>query len=265
MNAAVQSRRRSNRAPPARPVSWFRQPQIQLFRAQGPQATHYEDMTVDVQPDPERYLLQDWIISFPDGNAAYSENWTQRRARTGISSAPSIRNGSAPTISASRRSAAWCRASSTTPAGPARPRRFDKAWVKILQNIWAPGSMRSSAWARRLMQAQRYGYTQMINNAILTNSSYKLRLRPGHHALPRRDRPGPATASTTSPARRHWLEDPIWQGTREAIEAIMGATDYPGAVFRDQHRVRAAGRRIVPQRLHHAGRRLAETTSSRRR
>ncbi len=27
-----------------------------------------------------------------------------------------------------------------------------------------------------LMQAQRYGYTQMINNATLTNSSYKLRL-----------------------------------------------------------------------------------------
>ena len=26
------------------------------------------------------------------------------------------------------------------------------------------------------MQAQRYGYTQMINNATLTNSSYKMRL-----------------------------------------------------------------------------------------
>jgi propane monooxygenase small subunit len=30
-----------------------------------------------------------------------------------------------------------------------------------------------------------------------------------------------ATAGKT-----HWLEDPIWQGTREAIENIMGAEDY---------------------------------------
>ena len=33
-------------------------------------------MTVDVQPDPERYLLQDWIISFPDGTPTYSKDWT---------------------------------------------------------------------------------------------------------------------------------------------------------------------------------------------
>ena len=39
------------------------------FEPKGRKATHYEDMTVDVQPDPERYLLQDWIISFPRWNA----------------------------------------------------------------------------------------------------------------------------------------------------------------------------------------------------
>ena len=37
------------------------------FEPKGRKATHYEDMTVDVQPDPERYLLQDWILSFADG------------------------------------------------------------------------------------------------------------------------------------------------------------------------------------------------------
>ncbi len=31
------------------------------FEPKGRKATHYEDMTVDVQPDPERYLIQDWI------------------------------------------------------------------------------------------------------------------------------------------------------------------------------------------------------------
>ena len=50
------------------------------FEPKGRKATHYEDMTVDVQPDPERYLLQDWIISFPDGTSTYSKDWTAAKS-----------------------------------------------------------------------------------------------------------------------------------------------------------------------------------------
>ena len=44
------------------------------FTPKGRKATHYEDMTLDVQPDPKRYLLQDWIISFADGTPTYSSS-----------------------------------------------------------------------------------------------------------------------------------------------------------------------------------------------
>ena len=50
------------------------------FEPKGRKATHYEDMTVDVQPDPERYLLQDWIISFPDGTPTYYKDWTAAKS-----------------------------------------------------------------------------------------------------------------------------------------------------------------------------------------
>ena len=43
------------------------------FEPRGKRATHYEDVTVDVQPDPERYLIQDWIISFADGKMTMTE------------------------------------------------------------------------------------------------------------------------------------------------------------------------------------------------
>ena len=75
------------------------------------------------------------------------------------------------------------------------------------------------------MQAQRYGYTQMINNATLTNSSYKLRLAQDitlYLAEIGMDIKG----WDDEAGKVAWLEDPIWQGTREAIETIMGATDY---------------------------------------
>src|SRR5262249_40866018 len=49
---------------------------FRYFEPRAKRATHYEDVTVDVQPDPERYLLQDWIISFKDGRGAYTKDMT---------------------------------------------------------------------------------------------------------------------------------------------------------------------------------------------
>lgn len=38
--------------------------------------TVYEDVTVHVQPDPERHLTQGWIYAFADGSAGYPPDWT---------------------------------------------------------------------------------------------------------------------------------------------------------------------------------------------
>nr|BAF34306.1 propane monooxygenase hydroxylase small subunit [Pseudonocardia sp. TY-7] len=42
--------------------------------------THYEDVTVDVQPDPRHYLSQGWIYGFADGSARYPLTWTKLKA-----------------------------------------------------------------------------------------------------------------------------------------------------------------------------------------
>ena len=39
-------------------------------------ATVYEDVTVDVQPDPERYLTQGWVYGFGSGPGGYPHDWT---------------------------------------------------------------------------------------------------------------------------------------------------------------------------------------------
>jgi propane monooxygenase small subunit len=65
----------------------------------------------------------------------------------------------------------------------------------------------------------------MINNATLTNSSYKMRLAQDialYLAEIGMDIPG----WDDEAGKRAWLEDPIWQPTRVAIETIMGVTDY---------------------------------------
>ena len=39
-------------------------------------ATVYEDVTVDVQPDPARHLSQGWVYAFADGIAGYPQEWS---------------------------------------------------------------------------------------------------------------------------------------------------------------------------------------------
>jgi propane monooxygenase small subunit len=43
-------------------------------------ATVYEDVTVDIQPDPERHLLQGWIYGFADGTGGYPQEWTKLKS-----------------------------------------------------------------------------------------------------------------------------------------------------------------------------------------
>lgn len=195
------------------------------FDPKGKRQSHYEDVTVDVQPDPERYLIQDWIINFSDGSGAYeknatsakSSNWHAFRApdeeweRTHYQRQSKIVSMVQSVISNAR--------ANNVHEG------YDSVWRKVLQKHLGAWKHAEFGLGTSLMRAQRFGYTQMINNATLTNSSYKLRLSQditlflaevGMELDGWNDELGKET----------WLNDPIWQGTREAIESIMGAEDY---------------------------------------
>lgn len=195
------------------------------FEPKGKRATHYEDVTVDVQPDPERYLIQNWIIAFPNGEGAYdkgatamkSANWHAFRApdqeweRTHYQRQSRIETMVQSVIQNARRSGA--------------PAAFDKTWTKVLMTQLGAWKHAEFGLGTSLMQAQRYGYTQMINNATLTNSSYKLRLAQDitlYLAEIGMDIDG----WDDEAGKRAWMEDGIWQGAREAVETIMGSSDY---------------------------------------
>ncbi|MFA3920406.1 aromatic/alkene monooxygenase hydroxylase subunit beta [Ruegeria hyattellae] len=197
------------------------------YEPRGKRATHYEDVTVDVQPDPERYLIQNWIIEFDGGKgggayqknftAALSSNWHAFRApdqeweRTHYQRQSKICTMVQAVIANARKAGAHA--------------AFDKSWNRILQAHLGAWKHAEFGLGTSLMQAQRYGYTQMINNATLTNSSYKLRLSQDitlYLAEIGMDIEG----WDDELGKKTWLEDPMWQATREAIETIMGSEDY---------------------------------------
>lgn len=195
------------------------------YEPKGRKATLYEDVTVDVQPDPERYLVQNWIIAFPNGDSTYSKHWTKAQSsnwhqfravdqeweRTHYQRQATIVGMIENVIQNGRRAGA--------------PSHIDKLWVKVLQDHLGAFKHLEYGLGVALMHAQRYGYTQMVNNALLTNCSYKLRMSQDITLylgelgldLPEFDH---------TAGRKHWLEDEIWQKTRAVVEGVMGASDY---------------------------------------
>ena len=223
------------------------------FEPRGKRATHYEDMTVDVQPDPERYLMQDWIISFPDGKGAYvkentaalSSNWHAFRApdqeweRTHYQRQSTIEGMIQNVVQNARRAGA--------------PKGFDKAWVKVLQNHLGAWKHAEFGLGTSLMQAQRYGYTQMINNAVLTNSSATSCASPRTSPSTSPRSAWTSRASTTRPARSAWMENDDLDADARSRREHHGLGGLSRAVFRHQYLLRAVGRRAVPLGLRHAG------------
>jgi propane monooxygenase small subunit len=200
--------------------------QYNYYTPKGRKATLYEDVTVDVQPDPERYLIQDWIISFANGAPAYnkaltalkSSNWHEYRApdeeheRNHFARQSEIEE-TIKIITASARA-----------QGAAQ--NYDKSWVKILQDHVGALKHPEHGLGGILLVAQRDGMTQMINNSILTNSSYKLRFAQDlllYLAEVSLDLDGELDEDA---GKDHWLNDPIWQGARKAIETISAVSDH---------------------------------------
>ncbi len=194
------------------------------FEPEGRRATLYEDVTVDVQPDPSRHLLQGWIMTFANGQPTYgdyttaakSSDWHVFRApdqewsRTHYQRQSHIENTIKMVVDNARSDGA--------------PGRFDEGWVAILQNHFGALKHAEFGLGVALMKAQRDGMTQMINNAMLTNASYKLRLAQditlylGDIGLD--------IKIDEHAGKKFWLEDPAWQGARKAVEAILAASDH---------------------------------------
>lgn len=194
------------------------------FEPQGRRATIYEDVTVDVQPDPGRHLIQGWIMSFADGTPSYHEgttalkssDWHVYRApdqeweRTHYQRQSEIERTIKTLVDSAR--------------GSGASQRFDKEWVRTLQDHVSAMKHLEFGLGVALTTAQRDGVTQMINNSILTNASYKLRLAQditlylGDIGLD--------VEIDGDAGKKRWLDDPIWQGVRKVTEGILATADH---------------------------------------
>src|SRR5580693_5483906 len=166
--------------------------------------THYEDVTVEVQPDPRHYLAQGWLYGFSDGRGGYPLDWTVLKA--------------------------W---GSDRP----EPERFPGSGGKGYDwpaHGWHLFRDPNEEWELTLYRYNanviRRAPTNMHNNAISVNSMHRIRSAQDL-ALYNLTLTEEIDGFDGAAHIETWNSDPAWQGVRETAEALTGIDDWCEAIF----------------------------------
>ncbi|MFF4597845.1 toluene hydroxylase [Amycolatopsis sp. NPDC001319] len=216
--------------------------------------SHYEDVTVEVQPDPRHYLSQGWLYGFADGKGGYPLEWTALKAWGSDRPVPVRSPGSGgqgypwPALG-------WHEFRDPNEEWELTLYRYNANVVRQLnQNIdaarqskafeqWNPNwvsfvSQHIGAWMHvdhglglyLFANANRRAPTNMHNNAISVNSMHRIRaaqdLALYNLTLSEEIEGFDGTAHLAT-----WNEDPAWQGVRDTAEALTEIWDWCEAIF----------------------------------
>jgi propane 2-monooxygenase small subunit len=194
-------------------------------------ATVYEDVTVDVQPDPARHLSQGWVYAFADGIAGYPEEWTALKSTNwhefldpNEEWEQTIYRNNANVVRQISQNIEHGRTAHVFS-------QMNPSWVKVLErHVFAWAHAEHGIGMHVYTPAQRDAPTNMINNAIAVGALHKLRFAQDlilyNLALSEE-----VEGFDGSVHKDAWQNDPIWQPTRELVERLTGIRDWGEAVF----------------------------------
>jgi propane monooxygenase small subunit len=194
-------------------------------------ATVYEDVTVDVQPDPERHLSQGWVYSFANGDAGYPQEWSALKSTNWHAFLDpneeweqTIYRNNANVVRQISQNIEHGRTAHVFQA-------MNPSWVRVLErHVFAWAHVEHGLGMHVYTPAQRDAPTNMINNAMAVGALHKLRFAQDlilyNLALSEE-----IDGFDGSIHKETWQSDPIWQPTRELVERLTGIRDWAEALF----------------------------------
>jgi propane monooxygenase small subunit len=194
-------------------------------------ATVYEDVTVDIQPDPDRHLLQGWIYGFADGTGGYPQEWTKLKSSNwhefldpNEEWEQTIYRNNANVVRQIGQNLANAKAAHVFG-------NWNSGWTRVVErHVGAWAHVEHGIGMHVYLPAQRDAPTNMINNALSVASAHKLRFGQDLilYNLELTDQIDGFDGEAHLDA---WNNDPVWQGVRQNVEEITGVRDWAQAFF----------------------------------
>jgi propane monooxygenase small subunit len=216
--------------------------------------THYEDVTVEVQPDPRHYLAQGWLYGFSDGRGGYPLDWTVLKAWGSDRPEPARGPGSGGKgydwpatgwhefrdpneeweLSLYRYNSNVVRQVTQNVEAARRSKAFEQwnpNWVRFVErHVGAWMHVDHGLGLYLFANANRRAPTNMHNNAISVNSMHRIRAAQdlALYGLTLSEEIEGFDGSAHLDA---WNSDPAWQGVRDNAERLTAVDDWCEAIF----------------------------------
>ncbi|MEV0946489.1 aromatic/alkene monooxygenase hydroxylase subunit beta [Rhodococcus sp. NPDC049939] len=194
-------------------------------------ATMYEDVTVDVQPDPERYLTQGWLYGFGDGPGGYPQEWTVAKSSNWHAFLDPNEEWEQTIY---RNNSAVVHQVELCLSNAKRARAYDgwnSMWLKFVErNLGAWMHAESGLALHVFIAIQRSAPTNMINNAVSVNAAHKLRFAQDL-ALYNLDLSEAVDGFDGLAHKQAWQAAPEWQPTRRVVEQLTAVPDWCELLF----------------------------------
>jgi len=220
------------------------------FKPQKRKQTHYEDVTVEVQPDPRHYLSQGWIYGFADGEVGYPLTWTKLKAWgvddpepvRGIGSGGGGKDLDWPAhgwhefrdpneeweMTLYRYGANVVRQINQNVENARQAKAFEQwnpNWVRFVEShVGAWMHIEHILGLYVFSHANRSGPTNMHNTAIAVNGMHAIRFAQDL-ALYNLTLTEEIDGFDGAAHLDAWNSDPAWQGARKACEALTAIQD----------------------------------------
>ena len=201
------------------------------YKPQKLRATMYEDVTFDVQPDPERHLTQGWIYGFADGSSGYPQDWTALKSSDwhrfldpNEEWEQTIYRNNANVVRQVQQNLANARKAEAYG-------QWTRSWTQFVErHVGAWMHAEQGLGMHVFVAIQRSAPTNMINNALAVNGAHKLRFAQDL-ALYNLDIEEQLEGFDGSAHREVWQSDPAWQGVRENVERLTAVQDWAEGLF----------------------------------
>jgi propane 2-monooxygenase small subunit len=224
------------------------------FTPQKRKQSHYEDVTVEVQPDPRHYLAQGWLYGFADGRGGYPLDWTALKAWGVDRPEPERFPGSGGRgydwpahgwhefrdpneeweLTFYRNISNVVRQVNQNIETARQTKAFDQwnpNWVTFVErNVGAWMHVEHGLGLYLFANANRRAPTNMHNNAISVNSMHRIRFAQDL-ALYNLTLSEEIEGFDGSAHIETWNSDPAWQGVRQTAEALTAIDDWAEAIF----------------------------------
>lgn len=216
--------------------------------------SHYEDVTVEVQPDPRHYLAQGWIYGFADGQGGYPLEWTALKAWGSDRPVPERFPGSGGKgydwpahgwhefrdpneeweLTFYRYNSNVVRQITANVDAARETKAFGQwnpNWIDFVeQHVGAWMHVEHGLGLYVFANANRRAPTNMHNTAIAVNSMHRIRtaqdLALYNLTLTEEIEGFEGAAHLTA-----WDTDPAWQGVRKVVEQLTCVDDWCEAIF----------------------------------